>query len=160
MQENYNIYSSTYHSNAQKTFYLALNKLGQPRKTHLPAGKDLGKLATYAKSLTFTIPEKRSEALIARIFGMNHVKHGLKQLCDSGKTLAEIELKNTIQAGNCGKRQRNKAITSPNTKCNEENCARKSKNSYKNSAVRGQAFSPKHKDKNLINSRKQKKTEN
>lgn len=102
MQGNYNIYSSSFHSNAQKTFYLALNKMGEPRKTHLPANKELGKLATYAKSITFTVPEQRTEQLIGRIFGTNHVKHGLKQLCDSGKSLFELTAKKLKPKPKCG----------------------------------------------------------
>lgn len=102
MQGNYNIYSSSFHSNAQKTFYLALNKMGEPRKTHLPANKELGKLATYAKSITLTVPENRTEQLIGRIFGTNHVKHGLKQLCDSGKSLIELTAKKLKPKLKCG----------------------------------------------------------
>lgn len=119
MQENYNIYSSTSHSTAQKTFYLALNKVGQPRKMHLPAGKDLGKLATYAKALTFTVPEKTSEALIGRTFGINHVKHGLKQLCDSGRSLFELTSKVLKHKGKCGKKHKNKSVSSPIDKSNQ-----------------------------------------
>lgn len=119
MQENYNIYSSTSHSTAQKIFYLALNKVGQPRKMHLPAGKDLGKLATYAKALTFTVPEKTSEALIGRTFGINHVKHGLKQLCDSGRSLFELTSKVLKHKGKCGKKHKNKPVSSPIDKSNQ-----------------------------------------
>lgn len=101
MQENYNIYASTQHSNAQRTYYLALNKLGQPRRTHLPAGKELGKLATYAKSLTFTVPEANANGLLARLFGANHVRHGLKQLCDSGRALVELTRPTMQQRPTC-----------------------------------------------------------
>lgn len=143
MQENYNIYSSSYHSTAQKTFYLALNKLGQPRKTHLPASKELGKLATYAKSLTFTVPEKRSEALIGRVFGINHIKHALKKLCDSGKSLIELTAKVMKQKQKCGKKQqKQKIMSSPvekhrksNIRCSEDNSCKKKKN--KNGSGRG-----------------------
>lgn len=107
MQENYNIYASLRHSTAQRTYYLALNKLGQPRTTHLPAGKELGKLATYAKAMTLEVPEKQSEAVIGRLFGLNHVKHGLKQLCDSGKSLVELT----------------SAVMRPNPKCNVQQTA-------------------------------------
>lgn len=142
MLENYNIYASTYHSNSQKIFYLALNKLGQPRKTHLPANKELGKLATYAKSFTFTVPDKRTEDLISRLFGANHIKHGLKQLCDSGKSLVELVSKKMKHRSKCGgKKFKNK--TSPSltektpkisdvaAKCTEESCQRKKKNHSK-----------------------------
>ncbi|KAJ6628667.1 hypothetical protein Bhyg_15829 [Pseudolycoriella hygida] len=141
MLENYNIYASTYHSNSQKIFYLALNKLGQPRKTHLPAHKELGKLATYAKAFTFTVPDKRTEDLISRLFGANHVKHGLKQLCDSGKALVELVSKKMKHRSKCGgKRARNKLAhdVSEKTpklnevaKCTEESCQRKKKNHSK-----------------------------
>lgn len=90
MQENYNIYASLPHSTPQRTYYLALNKLGQPRITHLPAGKELGKLATYAKAMTLEVPANQSEAVIGRLFGTNHIKHALKQLCDSGKSLIDL----------------------------------------------------------------------
>lgn len=90
MQENFNIYVSTYHSTAQRTYYLAMSKMGEPRRTHLPAGKELGKLAAYAKSLTSTVSETESNALLARLFGANHIRHGLKQLCDSGRALTEL----------------------------------------------------------------------
>lgn len=102
MQENYNIYASTPHSNAQRTYYLALNKMGQPRRTHLPAGKELGKLATYAKSLTFSVPEANSNGLLARLFGANHVRHGLKQLCDSGRALIELTRQPMQPRPTCG----------------------------------------------------------
>lgn len=89
-QHHYNSYSSTYHSNARRTLYLGLNRHGQPRKIQLPATRQLGKLATYTKSLTQTVAHERVEQLIARLFGPNHVRHGLKQLCETGKVLQEI----------------------------------------------------------------------
>lgn len=146
MLENYNIYASTYHSTSQKIFYLALNKLGQPRKTHLPANKELGKLATYAKSFTFTVPDKRTEDLIARLFGANHVKHGLKQLCDSGKLLVDLVSKKMKHRSKCGgKKMKNKTSHGGVTekppklnevaKCTEESCQRKKKNHSKVAAA-------------------------
>lgn len=66
---------------------MALNRLGAPRKTHLPSNKSLGKLSTYAKAFTFIVPEHRSENVIGKRFGFNHVKHGIKHLCESGKEL-------------------------------------------------------------------------
>ncbi|XP_037036953.1 uncharacterized protein LOC119074783 isoform X2 [Bradysia coprophila] len=141
MLENYNIYASTYHSNSQKTFYLALNKLGQIRKTHLPANKELGKLATYAKSFTFTVPDKRTEDLITRLFGANHVKHGLKQLCDSGKSLVELVSKKMKHRPKCGGKKGKGKLphgvvekqpkANDATKCTEESCQRKKKNHSK-----------------------------
>lgn len=89
-QHHYNTYSSTYHSNSKRKLYLGLNRHGQPRKIQLPANRQLGKLATYTKSLTQTVAHERVEKLIARLFGANHVRHGLKQLCDTGKVLQEI----------------------------------------------------------------------
>lgn len=90
MEDNYNYYTSTHHSTALRTFYVALNRLGGPRVTYLPVNKPLGKLSTYVKSFTLIVPEHRSETLIARLFGANHVKHGIKHLCDSGKELKEL----------------------------------------------------------------------
>lgn len=89
-QHHYNTYSSTYHSNAKRKLYLGLNRHGLPRKIQLPATRQLGKLATYTKSLTQTVAHDRVEKLIARLFGANHVRHGLKQLCDTGKVLPEL----------------------------------------------------------------------
>lgn len=90
MEDNYNYYTSTHRSTAMRTFYVALNRLGGPRVTYLPANKPLGKLATYVKSFTLIVPEHRSEALIGRLFGSNHVKHGIKHLCESGKELRPL----------------------------------------------------------------------
>lgn len=92
MEDNYNYYTSTHHSTALRTFYVALNRLGGPRVTYLPANKSLGKLSTYVKSFTLIVPEYRSDALVARLFGANHVKHGIKHLCDSGKALIELNV--------------------------------------------------------------------
>lgn len=89
-QHHYNSYSSTFHSNVRRKLYLGLNRHGQPRKIQLPATRQLGKLATYTKSLTQTVAQERVEQLIARLYGANHVRHGLKQLCDTGKVLREI----------------------------------------------------------------------
>lgn len=101
MEDNYNYYTSTFHSTPLRTYYVALNRLGGPRKTHLPANKPLGKLSTYVKSFTLTVPEHRSEAIIARLFGTNHVKHGMKHLCDSGKELMPLTTSNLIIPKNC-----------------------------------------------------------
>lgn len=115
MQENYNIYSSLRHSTPQRTYYLALNKLGQPRITHLPAGKELGKLATYAKAMTLEVPEKQSEAVIGRLFGSNHIKHGLKQLCDSGKSLVELTATVMLPRPKCAAQQTALTVIPPTT---------------------------------------------
>lgn len=94
--DNYNYYTSTYHSTTMKTFYLALNRLGAPRKTHIPSNKPLGKLSSYVRSITLTVPEARADGLLARSFGANHVKHGLKHLCTSNKALHELTAKTLL----------------------------------------------------------------
>lgn len=101
MSDNYNYYTSTHHSTPLRTYYIALNRLGGPRKTHLPANKPLGKLSIYVKSFTLTVPEQRSDAIIARLFGINHVKHGMKHLCDSGKELMPLTAPHLIIPKNC-----------------------------------------------------------
>ncbi|XP_036672696.3 uncharacterized protein bnl isoform X2 [Drosophila suzukii] len=88
--QNYNTYSSTYHSQARRVFYLALNGSGQPRRTQIPASRSLGKLSTYTNAITETVPQDRVEQLIAKTFGANRVKHGVRQLCDTGKPLIEL----------------------------------------------------------------------
>lgn len=75
---------------------MALNRLGVPRKTHLPSNKPLGKLSTYVKAFTLTVPEHRSELVIGKRFGFNHVTHGIKHLCESGKQLMELTQKQLI----------------------------------------------------------------
>lgn len=75
---------------------MALNRLGVPRKTHLPSNKPLGKLSTYVKAFTLTVPEQRSESVIGKRFGFNHVTHGIKHLCESGKQLMELTHKQLI----------------------------------------------------------------
>lgn len=94
---HYNTYSSSKHSNARRILYLALNRHGQPRKIQIPVTRSLGKLSTYTNALTHTVEERISDQLLAKLFGQNHVKHGLKQLCDSSqvhlKTLTESVLK-------------------------------------------------------------------
>uniref|UniRef100_A0A6P4E2L5 Fibroblast growth factor n=1 Tax=Drosophila rhopaloa TaxID=1041015 RepID=A0A6P4E2L5_DRORH len=88
--QNYNTYSSTYHSQPRRVFYLALNASGQPRRTQIPASRSLGKLSTYTNAITETVPQERVEQLIAKNFGANRVKHGVRQLCDTGKPLIEL----------------------------------------------------------------------
>lgn len=89
-QHHFNTYSSTHHSNARRTLYLALNRHGQPRKIQIPPTRPLGKLATYTKSLTQTVEQSRVELLMAQNFGSNYVRHGLRQLCDSGQQLRPL----------------------------------------------------------------------
>lgn len=118
-QHHYNTYSSTYHSNAKRKLYLGLNRHGQPRKIQLPANRQLGKLSTYTKSLTQTVVHERVEKLIARLFGANHVRHGLKQLCDTGKVLQDILAKGLQKpkCNNLGKANRKKK---KKRKCRED----------------------------------------
>ncbi|XP_075146891.1 fibroblast growth factor branchless [Haematobia irritans] len=89
-QHNYNTYSSTYNSNARRKYYLALNRHGEPRKLQIPPTRSLGKLATYTNAITESVPQERVEQLIAKNFGANRVKHGIRQLCDTGKPLIEL----------------------------------------------------------------------
>lgn len=51
-QTNYNTYSSTKYSNEKRTFYLALNRRGQPRKVVVRARNQLGRLSSYTRVLT------------------------------------------------------------------------------------------------------------
>ncbi|XP_055639068.1 uncharacterized protein LOC129777044 isoform X2 [Toxorhynchites rutilus septentrionalis] len=101
-QHHYNTYSSTQHSNARRTLYLALNKTGQPRKIQIPVNRSLGKLATYTKALTQTVAHDRVERLISRLFGANHVRHGLKQLCETGRALQDLTEKEMRPLPGCG----------------------------------------------------------
>lgn len=119
-QHHYNTYSSTHHSNARRKLYLGLNRHGQPRKIQLPATRQLGKLATYTKSLTQTVAHERVEQLIARLYGANHIRHGLKQLCDTGKVLQEIisnGVKSKPKCNNLGKQNKKKK---KKRKCRED----------------------------------------
>lgn len=75
---------------------MALNRLGVPRKTHLPSNKPLGKLSTYVRAFTLNVPEHRSDAVIGKRFGFNHLKHGIKHLCESGKQLMELTSKQLV----------------------------------------------------------------
>nr|XP_029736382.1 uncharacterized protein LOC115271075 isoform X2 [Aedes albopictus] len=101
-QHHYNTYSSTQHSNSRRTLYLALNKTGQPRKIQIPVNRTLGKLATYTKALTQTVAHDRVERLISRLFGANHVRHGLKQLCETGRALQDLTEKVMRPRAACG----------------------------------------------------------
>ncbi|XP_051862573.1 protein kinase 4 isoform X2 [Drosophila albomicans] len=88
--QNYNTYSSTYNSNARRVSYLALNRHGQPRRMQIPASRSLGKLTTYTNAITEPVPQLRVDQLIAKNFGANRVKHGVRQLCDTGKPLIDL----------------------------------------------------------------------
>lgn len=118
-QHHYNTYSSTYHSNAKRKLYLGLNRHGQPRKIQLPTSRPLGKLATYTKSLTQTVAHETVDKLIARLFGPNHVRHGLKQLCDTSNVLADIAkgLKGKPKCSNTAKPNKKKK---KKRKCRED----------------------------------------
>lgn len=160
MQDNYNYYTSTHHSSSLKTFYVALNRLGAPRKTHIPTNKTLGKLATYVRSITLTVPEHKSDALVARLFGANHIKHGLKHLCTSARGLQELTAKKMYVpqcGGNGGGRTRpqqmapamrpkrphtgpislsernhRRPVSSTTAKCTHEPCPKRKKKIVKN----------------------------
>lgn len=82
---HYNTYSSAKHSNSRRILYLALNRHGQTRKIHIPITRSLGKLSTYTNALTHPVDEAVTQSLLAKLFGSNHVRHGLKQLCESEK---------------------------------------------------------------------------
>lgn len=82
---HYNTYSSAKHSNSRRILYLALNRHGQTRKIHIPITRSLGKLSTYTNALTHPVDETVTQSLLAKLFGPNHVRHGLKQLCESTK---------------------------------------------------------------------------
>lgn len=144
MQAGYNYYTSTHHSTAAKSFYIALNRMGGPRKTHIPTNKAFGSLFTYIKSVTLTVPEQRSDALIANVFGANHVKHGLKHLCLSNKALHNLTA-NQMITPTCNDKKsiasvtqtssRSKRPPAPaaivnrkkNSKCTQEPCPKKKK---------------------------------
>lgn len=119
-QHHYNSYSSTYHSNARRKLYLGLNRHGQPRKIQLPSTRQLGKLATYTKSLTQTVAHERVEQLIARLYGPNHVRHGLKQLCDTGKVLQEIISKGVKSKPKCNNLAKPNKKKKKKRKCRED----------------------------------------
>lgn len=87
---NYNTYSSTYNSNTKRKYYLAFNRHGEPRRLQIPSSRTLGKLATYTNAITETVPQERVEQVIARNFGANRIKHGIRQLCDTGKPLNKL----------------------------------------------------------------------
>uniref|UniRef100_A0A1L8DJH2 Fibroblast growth factor n=2 Tax=Nyssomyia neivai TaxID=330878 RepID=A0A1L8DJH2_9DIPT len=91
-EHHYNAYSSTYNSNAQRVLYLAINRNGQPRRLWIPSTRTLGNLTKHTNSLTHFVEPKRVEDLVARIFGQNHVRHGLKQLCDSGINVPDVPM--------------------------------------------------------------------
>lgn len=120
LENNYNYYTSTHHSTALRTYYLALNRLGAPRKTHLPSNKPLGKLSTYAKAFTLAVPEPRSEAIIGQRFGFNHVKHGIKHLCESGKQLMELTRKQLVYP-ECSAANGGSSINSPSSSLSKPN---------------------------------------
>ncbi|TMW49426.1 hypothetical protein DOY81_005492 [Sarcophaga bullata] len=115
-QHNYNTYSSTYNSNTRRKYYLALNRHGEPRKLQIPPSRSLGKLATYTNAIPETVPQERVEQLIAKNFGANRVKHGIRQLCDTGKPLIElIDSKNFKARPKCNPNNSNNNSNSKNT---------------------------------------------
>ncbi|GAB0096115.1 hypothetical protein DMENIID0001_115850 [Sergentomyia squamirostris] len=92
MQENhYNVYSSSYHSNAKRMLYLGMTGQGHYRLINISTSRTLGQLSDYALALTHIVDPKSVDDLVARVFGANHVRHGLKQLCDSGKAFVPMD---------------------------------------------------------------------
>jgi hypothetical protein len=80
--DHYNTYSSVRHSDGRHTLFLALDGHGAPRRVQVPtvtqkrhnsqqrqAGK-LGRLATYARTLTRFVDSERVNALKERVFGV------------------------------------------------------------------------------------------
>lgn len=154
--DNYNYYTSTHHSTSSKTFYLALNRLGGPRKTHIPSNKPLGKLSSYVRSMTLIVPEPRANAVLARLFGPNHVKHALKHLCASNKALHELTAK-VLLVPQCSSDRTMPIATAPirhkrpppgpaaiteqrghrrqSTKCTQEPCPKKNRKVIKDKAA-------------------------
>lgn len=120
-QHHYNTYSSTLHSNGKRTFYLGLNRHGQPRKIQIPTSRQLGKLSTYTKSLTQTVAQERVDALITRLYGANHLRHGLKQLCDTGKVLQDIKLKGVKSKSKCNGSAKSNGNSNKKKKNNNNN---------------------------------------
>lgn len=117
---HYNTYSSAKHSNSRRILYLALNRHGQTRKIHIPNTRSLGKLSTYTNALTHPVEESVTRSLLAKLFGPNHVRHGLKQLCDSPKVhLRPLTAPTLIPRPKCtlnerlGKRPAPAALLSP-----------------------------------------------
>ncbi|KAH8273113.1 hypothetical protein KR018_001746 [Drosophila ironensis] len=88
--QSYNTYTSTYNSNPRRVLYLALNNQGELRRTQIPMGRELRKLSIYTNAITETVLPERVEQLIAKNFGANRVKHGVRQLCDTGKPLIPL----------------------------------------------------------------------
>ncbi|XP_073845727.1 fibroblast growth factor branchless [Musca autumnalis] len=127
-QHNYNTYSSTYNSNSRRKYYLALNRHGEPRKLQIPPTRSLGKLATYTNAITESVPQERVEQLIAKNFGANRIKHGIRQLCDTGKPLIElIDSKNFKAHPKCNPNSSSSGSNS-NSNSNSHNAASNSKN--------------------------------
>lgn len=72
---------------------MGLNRHGQTRKVILSASRQLGKLSTYTNSLTHPISHDRVNAALERVFGVNHGRHSLKQLCETSKIVRDILVK-------------------------------------------------------------------
>ncbi|XP_055923093.1 probable serine/threonine-protein kinase DDB_G0282963 isoform X2 [Eupeodes corollae] len=143
-QHNYNTYSSTYNSNSRRIYYLALNRHGEPRKLQIPPSRPLGKLATYTKAITGTVPQDRVETVIAKIFGKNRVKHGIRQLCDTGKPIVELTDKILKARPQCPATNSNSNSNSNNNNSNS--------NSNKNGQLNVPAANDKSSNSSLTNS--------
>jgi hypothetical protein len=100
-QHHYNIYFSTFHSDEHQKVYLALDRFGEPRKTILPYDRPLGKLASYVKALTVSVPHSKYEELISSIYGSQHIRHNIRRICSN-----KISSKSTsITSDKCNKKQ-------------------------------------------------------
>ncbi|XP_011185652.2 serine-rich adhesin for platelets isoform X1 [Zeugodacus cucurbitae] len=139
-QHNYNTYSSTFNSNARRVYYLALNRHGEPRKLQIPPTRSLGKLATYTNAITETVDEVRVEQLIAKNFGENRIKHGIRQLCDTGKPLVDlIDSKHFKALPKCNP---NSSNNNSGSNSNSNSSSKKSSSSSRSSSGSGSSSSP------------------
>ncbi|KAJ8983882.1 hypothetical protein NQ317_000918 [Molorchus minor] len=93
---NYNTYSSSKYSNEKRTFYLALNRRGQPRKVVVRAHNQLGKLSSYTRVLT------RNVAPELQLHPMRHHGH----VCSS--PVSHLSQKPHPESPRCRKRKKRK----------------------------------------------------
>ncbi|XP_018571318.1 uncharacterized protein LOC108910994 [Anoplophora glabripennis] len=95
-QTNYNTYSSTKYSNEKRTFYLALNRRGQPRKVVVRARNQLGRLSSYTRVLT------RNVAPELQLHPMRHHGH----VCPS--PVSHQSQKAHLESPRCRKKKKRK----------------------------------------------------
>ncbi|KAI4456544.1 fibroblast growth factor [Holotrichia oblita] len=60
-RNDYNTYTSTKYSNDKRTFYLALNRTGQPKRVMLKARQQLGRMSSFTRVLTLPVMSEGSE---------------------------------------------------------------------------------------------------